>query len=151
MSEGETFHCRRLILACGGKASEKLGSNGSGYGLAKNLGHSVISVVPALTGLKAKEKVYKVLAGIRTEASVRLFIDGQIIDEHRGEVQLADYGISGIPVFQLSGQAAYGLLYGHKVVCMLDFFPDWTKERLIQFLKERKNHFQGQPGEVFET
>lgn len=56
MSEGETFHCRRLILACGGKASEKLGSNGSGYGLAKNLGHSVISVVPALTGLKAKEK-----------------------------------------------------------------------------------------------
>lgn len=30
ISERETFHCRRLILACGGKASEKLGSNGSG-------------------------------------------------------------------------------------------------------------------------
>ena len=151
ISERETFHCRRLILACGGKATEKLGSNGSGYGLAENLGHSVISVVPALTGLKAKERVYKALTGIRSEASVSLFIDGKMVDAHRGEVQLADYGISGIPVFQLSGQAAYGLLYGRKVVCMLDFFPDWTKDRLAQFLRERKNHFQGRPGEVFET
>lgn len=151
ISERETFHCRRLILACGGKASEKLGSNGSGYGFAEKLGHSVISVVPALTGLKAKERVYKALTGIRSEASVSLFIDGKMVDEHRGEVQLADYGISGIPVFQLSGQAAYGLLYGRKVVCMLNFFPDWTKERLVQFLRERKNHFQGRPGEVFET
>jgi hypothetical protein len=146
-----TFHCRRLILACGGRASEKLGSNGSGYGLAKAFGHSIVPVVPALTGLKASEKVYKLLAGVRVEGALRLEIDGRTVDEHRGEIQLADYGISGIPVFQVSGQAAYGLQNGRKVVCFLDFFPDWTKSQLEEFLKERYRQFKGRPEAVFET
>lgn len=150
-TEKEVFHCRRLILACGGKASQKLGSDGSGYGLAAALGHSIVPVVPALTGLKAGEKVYKALAGIRTEAALQLIIDGKTVDKHRGEIQFADYGISGIPVFQVSGQAAYGLLAGRQVQCILDFFPDWSKETLIQFLKERIIRFRGRPGEVFET
>lgn len=36
-----------VILACGGKASSKLGSDGSGYTLAKGLGHTMVPVVPA--------------------------------------------------------------------------------------------------------
>lgn len=79
VTEEEVFHCRRLILACGGKASQKLGSNGSGYGFASSLGHSIVPVVPALTGLKAGERVYKALAGIRTEASLRLMVDGKTV------------------------------------------------------------------------
>ena len=55
-TEKEVFHCRRLILACGGKASQKLGSDGSGYGLAAALGHAIVPVVPALTGLKSRRK-----------------------------------------------------------------------------------------------
>ena len=51
------YHCRKVILAAGGQASEKLGSDGSGYMLAKKLGYRISPVVPALTGLKAKEKV----------------------------------------------------------------------------------------------
>ncbi|MEI3266533.1 MAG: aminoacetone oxidase family FAD-binding enzyme [Frisingicoccus sp.] len=147
----EVYHCRRVILACGGKASDKLGSNGSGYILAKNLGHRIIPVVPALTGLKAKEKSYKALAGVRVEAEVTLLIDGKVSDRHRGEVQLADYGISGIPVFQLSGQAAYGLLNGRSVVCMLDFFPELPEDTLRQLLVKRQKQFRGRPAEVFET
>ena len=149
--EKETYHCRRVILACGGKASPKLGSNGSGYMLAKALGHRIIPVVPALTGLKAEEKVYKMLSGIRAEASVSLIMDGQIVDKHYGEIQLADYGISGIPVFQLSSQAAYGLLEKRRVQCLIDYFPEMTEEDLMKFLEKRKQQFQGRPAEAFET
>lgn len=39
----------------------KAWSNGSGYGFASSLGHSIVPVVPALTGLKAGERVYKAL------------------------------------------------------------------------------------------
>lgn len=145
------YHCRRVIFACGGKASEKLGSNGSGYAMLKSLGHRIIPVVPALTGLKAKEKFYKKLAGIRVEAAISLVVDDEIIDEHRGEVQLAEYGISGIPVFQVSGQAAYSLLKGQRVRCMLDFFPDQTEEALVRLLEKRQRQFLGRPIEVFET
>lgn len=149
---GDTvYRCRRVIFACGGKASEKLGSNGSGYAMLKALGHRIIPVVPALTGLKAKEKFYKKLAGVRVEAAISLVVDGEIIDEHRGEVQLAEYGISGIPVFQVSGQAAYGLLKGQQVRCTLDFFPDQTEEALVRLLEKRQQQFLGRPAEVFET
>ena len=147
----KSFHCRRVILACGGKASEKLGSDGSGYELCRKLGLSIVPVVPALTGLKVKEKYYKALSGIRTEGSVTLYIDGKKTDCHTGELQLADYGISGIPVFQLSGQAAYGLLNHRKVTCELDFFPEWKTDKLTAFLNSRFKHFRGQPPEVFET
>lgn len=145
------YHCRRVILACGGKASAKLGSNGSGYALAERLGHRIIPVVPALTGLKAKEKFYKALAGIRVEAAVTLRIDGKAVDRHQGDVQLAEYGISGIPVFQVSGQAAYGLLEKRQVCCSLDFFPEMPEENLVKLLEERYRKFQGRPVEAFET
>ena len=108
-------------------------------------------MVPALTGLKAKEKVYKNLSGVRTEGRVTLFIDNKAVDSHQGELQLADYGISGIPVFQISGQAAYGISGNRKVRCELDFFPEWTETELVSFLKERQKYFRNSPAEVFET
>ena len=148
--EGD-YQCRKVILAAGGRASEKLGSNGSGYSLARSLGHRIVPVVPALTGLKAKEKVYKNLSGVRTEGRVTLFIDNKAEDSHQGELQLADYGISGIPVFQISGQAAYGISGNRKVRCELDFFPEWTETELVSFLKERQKYFRNSPAEVFET
>ena len=150
-SKGEVFHCRKVILAAGGRASEKLGSDGSGYELVKKLGYRISPVVPALTGLKAKEKVYKSLGGIRTEGRVTLYIDDRKQDAHIGELQLTEYGISGIPVFQLSGQAAYGLLKNQKVVCEMDFFPEWKETDLVQLLRERRNRFKKEPIEVFET
>ena len=149
--KNNVYHCRKVILAAGGCASSKLGSDGSGFDLVNKLGYKLIPTVPALTGLKAKEKVYKSLGGIRTEGKVTLYIDGKKQDSHVGELQLADYGISGIPVFQLSGQAAYGLLKKQSVVCELDFFPDWNESELIQYLKERKKRFKSLPVEVFET
>lgn len=150
-SKNEIYHCRKVILAAGGCASEKLGSDGSGYALAEKMGYRIVPVVPALTGLKAKEKVYKSLAGIRAEGRVTLYIDHRMIDSHIGEIQLADYGISGIPVFQLSGRAAYGLLNHRNVVCELDFFPEWNEKELIQFLIERKKRFRNSDVSVFET
>lgn len=150
-SKDRIFHCRRVILAAGGKASEKLGSNGSGYRIANALGYSMVSEVPALTGLKAKEKVFKALGGIRTEGKVTLYIDNKYIDAHVGELQLTEYGISGIPVFQLSGQAAYGLKNHQKVRCELDFFPEWQVTDLQNYLYERKRQFKGASIEVFET
>ncbi len=150
-TKDQVFHCRKVIVACGGCASEKLGSDGSGYSIAKKLGYRLEPVVPALTGLKVKEKVYKALSGIRTEGKVTLYIDDQYVDSHVGELQLAEYGISGIPVFQLSGQATYGLLRHQKVYCELDFFPEWKEKELIQMLNDRKQRFKGLSSEVFET
>ena len=66
-----------VILACGGKASSKLGSDGSGYTLAKGLGHTMVPVVPALVQLKVRKNPFAKAAGVRTDASVTAICDGK--------------------------------------------------------------------------
>lgn len=126
-----------VILSTGGKASSVLGSDGSGYALAKTFGHKLTAIVPALVQLIAKGKEFKAVSGVRTHASVSLFLDGEHIASDTGELQLTDYGISGIPVFQISRYAAKGLYEKKRVVVSVDLLPTFTKEELEEFFKTR--------------
>lgn len=100
----------RVILACGGKAVPKTGSDGSGYRLAEGLGHSLVPTVPALVQLRCREDCLKAVAGVRADAELSVCWQGKCISRERGELQLTEYGISGIPVFQLSRTVNYILL-----------------------------------------
>ncbi len=95
------FHS--VILACGSKAAPKTGSDGSGYDLAKGLGHKLRPVLPSLVQLRCNDGFCKALAGVRCDAKIHIYDKDKLLCEERGELQLTDYGISGIPVFQLSG------------------------------------------------
>ena len=63
--DGEKFNADRIILASGGKAAPNLGSNGRGYALAKNLGHSIVEPFPALVQLKLAAAFFKQIKGIK--------------------------------------------------------------------------------------
>ncbi|MDD3252305.1 MAG: NAD(P)/FAD-dependent oxidoreductase [Lachnospiraceae bacterium] len=127
----------RLILATGSKAAPVTGSDGSGYDLAKRLGHTVITPLPALVQLRCEGNYYKQLAGIRCEAVIKLLCDGRTLAADQGEVQLTDYGISGIPTFQVSRFASVALAEGKAVTAELDFLPSKSMEDTRLFLKKR--------------
>lgn len=127
-----------VILACGGKASSALGSDGSGYTLAKSLGHSMEPVVPALVQLKVAKHPYAKASGVRTEATVSARIDGEIVASDRGELQITAYGISGIPVFQVSRYVAKGLYEKRKVQVQLDLIPDLEQSEFVSYLNRRR-------------
>ena len=153
-----------LILATGSKAAPSTGSDGSGYELAKSLGHRVIKPLPALVQLRCQGSMYKQMAGIRTEAKVSLYAESPrlnrlgkgaesprlnksgkgaeriLLAEDRGELQLTDYGLSGIPVFQVSRFGARALDEGSKVVARVDFMPSWKKEEAFGLLRKRASH-----------
>ncbi|MCI8949712.1 MAG: NAD(P)/FAD-dependent oxidoreductase [Lachnospiraceae bacterium] len=131
-----------LILACGSKAAPNTGSDGTGYELAKAFGHRIIKPLPALVQLRCQGSCYKSLAGIRTDANLTLYINGRAVCEERGELQLTDYGISGIPVFQLSRFAARALDEGKKVQVQIDFLPFMDMEESRLFLKQRLIEFK---------
>ena len=95
---GIDLFCDKLIIATGGMAAPKTGSDGSGYELAKALGHTIVKPCPALTALVCDEKLKKA-SGVRVKAKVQIK-DKNIKD--LGELQVTDYGISGIPVFNIS-------------------------------------------------
>ncbi len=137
-AEDKLYMAKTVILANGGKASEKLGSNGSGYELAKKMGHRIVPVVPALTALKTKNSKIILASGVRCNAALKLKIDGKEKIREEGELQVTSYGISGILVFQVSRFAANALREKKRVTAELDFFPDWEKKELEKILWETK-------------
>lgn len=144
-----------VILACGGKAAPKTGSDGQGFVLAKKLGHHIVPTAPALVALRCSEDFYKRVAGVRCDAKLTLCIDGQPVSSDRGEMQWTDYGISGIPVFQLSRDAAYALQAKKCVTVVIDLMPDFSEEQDdsadSRFWSERWKRQGGQTMEQFVT
>lgn len=131
------IEAKSVIFATGLLASPKTGSDGSAFPYIEKFGHHFIDVVPALVGLQGKQAFFKALAGIRAENSMKLYIENRQISSERGELQLTDFGISGIPVFQLSRYATKALKQKKKVHVMLDFMPDMELTELEQKMKLR--------------
>lgn len=119
----EKLEYDRLILATGGKAASVSGSDGSGYQLAKGLGHSIVEPLPALVQLKCEGTFFRALSGVRAQSRIRLLIDGVEAANEEGELQLTDYGISGIPVFQLSRLASRAIYEGKRCEVGINFIP----------------------------
>lgn len=152
VGNGKTFRFDRIILACGGKAAPKTGSDGSGYRLAGQLGHGLVPVVPALVQLKCREDYFKSVAGVRAEAEIKIFHKGKCMARERGELLLTDYGISGIPVFQISRVANYIIRdCVPEVETVIDFLPDDSPEELENFVKAGKFRGDGRTAEEFFT
>lgn len=140
-----------VIIACGGCAAPETGSDGSGFALAQKLGHGIIPPVPALCALRCKEKFYKQVAGVRCDAKVTLFVDGKETASERGELQLTDYGLSGIPVFQISRHAAKALQEGKRVTARVSFLPDLDEEACRTYFQKRLAHKSEDEMTVFLT
>lgn len=123
----------QVIIATGSKAAPKTGSDGTGYKLVRQLGHTIINPLPALVQLKASGKFLKKWAGVRTDVEVSLYENDNFIKKETGEVQLTDYGISGICVFNLSRYVSIGLSQNKKEIIKIDFMP-FIKENPHEYL-----------------
>lgn len=132
-----TYQAKKVILATGGCASKAHGSDGSGYALAESLGHHIIKPLPALTQLLASNKFFKTISGVRLEAKARLFSNQKEIAMEEGEVLFTNYGISGIPIFQLSRFAAKSIDENKNTSLTLDFYPEMSEFELQSHMIER--------------
>lgn len=149
LTDQEPVRADRVILCAGSKAAPTTGSDGSGYDLAKKLGHRILPVLPALTALKCEEKFFKSIAGVRANGSVSIWSGGECIAKDTGEIQLTDYGISGIPVFQVSRYASKLLYEKKETDAVLDFMPDFTKAQTDAFLRARAKTRPDKSAEMF--
>lgn len=95
------FACDALLLCAGGSAAPQHGTDGGAFRLLQKLGHRVITPAPALTALVCK-RFPKSLKGVRCDCGVELKRKVETLYKVDGEVQFTQYGLSGIPVMQLS-------------------------------------------------
>ena len=101
--------------------------------------------------LRCKEKWFKTVSGVRTEGKITVFENGTELAEEKGELLFADYGLSGIPVFQISRFAGEALLRGSKVTCKLDLLPGYSPEELEELLKKRSETLKNRTAEEVLT
>ena len=136
-SYGE-FDAKTVLLAMGGKAMPSLPKETFlGYTLAQQLGHRITSLVPALCALYGKGDWLKQWKGIRANGAICLYSDKlctkAISPKSTGELQLTDYGVSGVPVFQISRYAAKELQQCKEVYGTIDFLPEYSVEEITNW------------------
>ena len=124
----------RVIIAAGGQSYPELGSNGSGFELAKELGHSVTKLSPSIVQLKTEKNQVKGLQGIKTDVAVTAYGDNKKICTYDGELLFTDYGISGNVVFNIS----FVMPLYKNVEFEIDFMEKFDYNELYEMLKERK-------------
>ena len=130
-----TITCDKVIIATGSKSSPKTGTDGSSFELLKEY-HTINKVLPSLVPVKVNARFLKDWNNLRVDANVKLYINNKLIKEESGEVQLTDYGVSGIPIFNLSGIIARNLDINNSVNLKLDFLNGVD---VLNLLNDRSN------------
>ena len=128
---------RAVILAAGGSAQKQLGTCGDGFRFAEQMGLTVKKPLPALVPLTVKKDPLFKAAGVRIHGKVSLHNqEGKQLQEMEGQLQLTDYGISGIPVFGVSQEALRRIDAKETIRAVLNFLPDFSRGEIEDQLKK---------------
>ena len=129
---GRNIFAKALLIASGGRSYPRYCGGTSGYELARQAGHRITPLFPAMTGVQCVEEWPKLCAGISLpDAECRIDLPG-MKERCRGELLFTHSGISAFAVLDLSGRIAE-LLAEHEIVPLkVNFFAGTSKEEWLQ-------------------
>ena len=133
------IYANKVLIATGGTSYSSTGSTGDGYCLAKQVGHSIVDVKPALVPFILKEReICKSLRGVTLKnVDLKIQIDGKLQDKRFGELMFTDKGITGPIVLSSSSKlnkvrdlASFSLQ--DKVKIIIDLKPALNEQELYK-------------------
>lgn len=129
---GEYISADKVILATGGMSYPGTGSKGDGYGLAKSVGHSIITPIAALTPIDVYENVGD-LAGVSLKNVNCSITDdgGKVLYEEFGEMLFTHTGLSGPIILSLSSKINR-MIGKAKLYITIDLKPALSIDQLDQ-------------------
>ena len=138
-SENNKIDAEKIVIATGSYASVKNIDEVTSYKLLKKFNHKIEKVLPTLVQLIGSGNYFKEWNGVRSDVNLKLFENDFLLKEETGEIQLTDYGISGICTFNISGYVSRGLYKNKKEIVQIDFLPTLgsKKVELLKYLEER--------------
>ena len=142
VTDSETLHADKLIVACGGAAGAKLGGVTDGYELLKALGHKRTALYPALVQLLTAPDYPRALKGVRADCALRLTAGKTTLAQSAGELQFTETGVSGPAAFDLSRAAATG---GKGLMVSADFFRNYDLDMVCELLRARRRSLPALP------
>lgn len=132
----------KVVLATGGKSYPETGSNGAGFKLAAQLGHTITPVLPSLVPVLTKGDTASKLQGLTLKnVKVKLWCDSKKVDELFGEMLFTEFGVSGPIILSLSKTIVKHISEKKKVIISLDLKPALDHEAVDRrLLKEIDEH-----------
>ncbi|HMN40112.1 MAG TPA: aminoacetone oxidase family FAD-binding enzyme [Phycisphaerales bacterium] len=140
-SDGEVVIANRLILATGGKALPRSGSDGHGYTFAKALGHTITDTFPALVPLilsdEGSGRLIKDLSGLTLPAAIELHSGtGKKLVSFTNSTLCTHFGLSGPGVLDISRYYTHARTSDPSASLTLNWLPGMTLESADAFLAE---------------
>ena len=97
-ADGTSYYADHIIIACGGSSYPGTGSDGSGFALARAVGHTVTQIKPSLVPLTSKSKDCPDMMGLslkNVSIKVKNNSTNKIIYTDFGEMLFTHFGLSG--------------------------------------------------------
>lgn len=135
--DGKIYEADRVIMAAGGKAGPQYGSIGTGLDMVKALGHKINPVYPVLVMINLESPLLKEMDGVRFEGSGAVICQGKVMREESGEIQITDYGISGIPALDLSRAAGECVYHKKPATLEMRLLPKRTAKEIWDDVRHR--------------
>ena len=135
---GRTFRTHAAVLCTGGRSLPKTGSDGFGYELARRLGHSCVSTIPALAPLLFEG--WEQLVGVTHPAAMTLRIDGRPVTTLEGSLLWTHFGASGPLPLNMSRHWHRATDSGHRCEVAVNVCPGETFETLDEWLRAQEQH-----------
>ena len=133
LDSGDVIEADRIIVATGGMSYPTTGSTGDGYRFARESGHHITELVPALVPLQAEGDVCPKLQGLSLRnVKATLTADGKKVFDEFGEMLFTHFGVSG-PVI-LSASSHLKQYKGRDLKLHIDWKPALSYEQLDQRL-----------------
>ena len=130
-SNGETYNSKNVIIATGGKSYPATGSNGEGYELARQVGHTIEKVMPALVPLETEGKTAQSLQGLNLKnVQASVWVNNKKLGEDFGEMIFTHFGLSGPIILTLSRIVVAELHKNNKVEMSIDLKPALDEQKL---------------------
>ena len=124
-----TLHASQVVLATGGQSLPKSGSDGTGYTLARALGHHIVPPVPALVPLLLDPEgrlPHAALSGVSHDAEIAVWVDGRVTERVEGALLWTHFGISGPAALDVSRHWTRAIQEGRTVALTLNVYPGLT-------------------------
>ena len=126
---GQKLRAKATILATGGISYPATGSDGSGYKLARQAGHTIVPPQPSLCSLVSPDPDCPRMMGLALRnVGLTLLCDGKPLFAEQGEALFTHFGLSGPLV--LSASTYIEDITKHRYICEFDLKPALDEKTL---------------------
>ncbi len=138
LDNGKIINADKIILATGGKSYPITGSDGNGYKLAQELGHTITELKPSIVPLLSDKYICSSMQGLSLKNVKITIIDEEknkkIYDDF-GEMLFTHFGVSGPIILSSSAHLVRyknidELFKQNKIKLIIDFKPALSIEEL---------------------